>query len=123
MCTAVEKGLDGVFAGTHHNHRIGANIVDIGVSHIGQVLFATGPLPGSRPQLPYLPVKKRLGGIPLVSNIFITQEFITTVQQRSWCTVAIGRQRIGNGGPTGPGLAALRCIVLCHLFSDPADVS
>ena len=74
----VEKSLDGIGGRAHHDHRVGADIVDIGIAHILQVLLPAGPLPGPPPEPVYLLLEESPRGIAAEWNVFIAQEFIPT---------------------------------------------
>ncbi len=78
---AVEERLDGVCGGTHDDHGIRSDIVDVGVADIGQVFLAAGPLPGARPQFAQLALKELRRGVALEGDILVTEELITTLEQ------------------------------------------
>ena len=114
MRTAIAKRLDSIFAGAHNNDRVGANVIDIGVSNILYMLFAAGPLPRSAPHIAHLAIEEFATGIAAAGNIVIAQKVIAAIQQRLRRSDPVGGKCIRHRRAISPGLPGLMCVVIGH---------
>ena len=78
---AVEEGLNAIFLGAHHDHRVRTDLVDVVVADLLDVLLATSPLPGLRPQLLDLAIEERSRGVAREVDVLVAEKLRALLEQ------------------------------------------
>ena len=89
----------------HDHHGVGADVIDMVVAGVGNMLLPAGPLPGAAPHALHLPVKERLGGVAGKGNVLVAEEGVGVLEQQRINAVRLPLHHLLGAGAGATGFA------------------